>query len=95
MHTNREMTGTLTKCNLLHLVFKLFCGAIARIFWIDCPDDFVAIGIKVPNCAVSGECYSCAGITAMAEIVEHQRTLKEEVWFQTKTYNKRAPEHTS
>ena len=82
MHTNRGIIGTLTKRNLFHLVFKLFCGAayaITWIFWIDCLDNFVAVGIKVSDCAVSGECYSCAGITTMAEIVEYQRTLKEEV----------------
>ena len=92
------MISTLTKRNLFHVVFKLFCGAIDAItwiFWIDCFENFVAIGIKVSDCAVSGECYSCAGITTMAEIVEHQRTLKEEVLFQIKTYNKRHPEHTS
>ena len=83
MHTNRGIImGTLTKRDLFHVVFKLFRGvtdAITCIFWIDCLDNFVAIGIKVSNCAAPGECYSCAGITTVAEIVEHQRTLKEEV----------------
>lgn len=83
MHNrNRGIIGTLTKRNLFHVVFKLFRGAtnaITWIIWIDCLDNFVAIGIKVSDCAASGKCYSCAGITTMAEIVEHQRTLKEEV----------------
>lgn len=77
MHTNRGIIGTLTKRNLFHVVFKLIRGAIAWIIGIECLDDFVAIGIKVSDCAVLGECYSCAGITTIAEIVEHQRTLKE------------------
>jgi hypothetical protein len=72
----------LTKRNLFHEVFKLFHGASA-ITWIFCIDsrfdNFVAIGIEMADNAVSRERCSRAGMTAMAEIVKHERTLKEEV----------------
>jgi hypothetical protein len=81
---NRTIIDTLTKRNLFHEVFKLFRGAAGAItftwfFCIDRFDNFVAVGIEVSDRAVSGECCSRTGITAMAEIVEHQGTLQEKV----------------
>ena len=77
---NTRIIGTLTKRNLFHEVFKLFRGATVAITWIFCIghfDNFITVGIEVSDRAVSGECCSRAGITAMTEIVEHQRTLKK------------------